>query len=172
MEREIAKNWRRLADSQEIDLVEYINSWMLDNPGHKIYIGCDSQNRGRSTTYATVIVLHYPSGGGHVLYRRDKIEKVASSFERLWKEVELSVEVANLLIESGLGKPDCIDVDLNPDPRYNSNQLLRAAVGLIESMGIQARYKSKSPWAISIADTMCKGKSSKRKVKSKKNKNV
>jgi predicted RNase H-related nuclease YkuK (DUF458 family) len=162
MEKSIALNWSRLTDSQEIDLLSYVKAWMDQNPGHKIYIGCDSQNKGRSTTYATVIVLHYPSGGGHVLYRKDKIEKVASSFERLWKEVELSVEVANLLIDSGLGKPDSIDVDLNPDPKYNSNQLLRAAVGLIESMGIQARYKSKSPWAISIADTMCKSKAGKK----------
>jgi predicted RNase H-related nuclease YkuK (DUF458 family) len=168
MEKEIEKKWRKLSDSEEIDLISYIKLWMSSNPGHRIYIGCDSQNKGRSTTYATVIVLHYPLGGGHVLYRRDKIEKVTSSFERLWKEVELSVEVANLLIDSGLGKPDCIDVDLNPDPRYNSNQLLRAAVGLIESMGIKARYKSKSPWAISIADTMCKGKKVKKKTRLKK----
>jgi predicted RNase H-related nuclease YkuK (DUF458 family) len=169
MEKLIESNWRRLTDSQEIELVSYIKEWMEVNPGHRIYIGCDSQNKGRSTTYATVVVLHYHTGGGHVLYRRDKIEKITSSFERLWKEVELSVDVANLLINSGLGKPDCIDVDLNPDPRYNSNQLLRAAVGLIESMGIQARYKSKSPWAISIADTMCKSKSG-RKPKKKETK--
>lgn len=165
MEKIREPKWRKLADSQEVDIIPYIQQWMLDNPEHKIYIGCDSQNKGRMTTYATVIVLHYSSGGGHVLYRRDKIDKVASSFERLWKEVELSVETANLLISSGIGKPDCIDVDLNPDPRYNSNQLLRAAVGLIESMGIKARYKSKSPWAISIADSMCKGKPTKKTKK-------
>jgi predicted RNase H-related nuclease YkuK (DUF458 family) len=167
MKKLVGSNWRRLTDSQEIELVSYVKNWMSDNPGHKIYIGCDSQNKGRSTTYATVIVLHYPSGGGHVLYKKEKIEKISSSFERLWKEVELSVEIANLLMDSGIGKPDCIDVDLNPDPRYNSNQLLRAAVGLIESMGIKARYKSKSPWAISIADSMCKSRAG-RKIKKKK----
>ena len=167
MEKSIDLNWRRLTDSEEVSLLDYIKNWTSENPGYKIYIGCDSQNKGGSTTYATVIVLHYPSGGGHVLYRRDKIEKITSSFERLWKEVELSVGVANFLMDSGLGKPDCIDVDLNPDPRYNSNQLLRAAVGLIESMGIQARYKTKSPWAISIADSMCKSKPTKKKKKVK-----
>jgi predicted RNase H-related nuclease YkuK (DUF458 family) len=93
---------------------------------------------------------------------------VGSSFERLWKEVELSVETANLLMSEGLGRPDYIDLDLNPDPKYNSNQLLRAAVGLIESMGIKARYKTASPWAISIADTMCKN----RTVKKQKNRKV
>jgi predicted RNase H-related nuclease YkuK (DUF458 family) len=67
MEQETLKNWRRLTDSEEVDLIPYIHAWMESNPGHKIYIGCDSQNKGRTTTYATVIVLHYPSGGGHVL---------------------------------------------------------------------------------------------------------
>lgn len=81
---------------------------------------------------------------------------MSSRYERLWKEVELSVETAQSMIDHGIQRPDYIDVDLNPDPRYQSNTLLRAAVGLIESIGMEARYKTLSPWAISIADTLCK----------------
>ena len=149
-------NWRRLSDKKEIDLKHYLENWISKNPGYRIYIGCDSHNENRTTTFAVVIVLHYSSGGGHVLYSRRKFPRMVDRHQRLWKEVEFSVEAAMELMSLGFDKPDYIDIDLNPDPKYKSNSVLRAAVGLIESLGISARYKTKSPWAISIADTICK----------------
>lgn len=149
-------NWRRLSDRKEIDLKTYLENWISKNPDHKIYIGCDSHNENQTTTYAVVIVLHYSNGGGHVLYSRKSFPRMNDRHHRLWKEVEFSVEAAIQLMSMGFDKPDYIDIDLNPDPKFKSNSVLRAAVGLIESLGISARYKTKSPWAISIADTICK----------------
>lgn len=149
-------DWKRLSDKKSIDLIPYLREWITNNPIHKIYIGCDSHNEATKSTFATVIVLHYDSGGGHVLYSRDVFTLIKDRHERLWKEVEFSVAAAMYLIENGLEKPDYIDVDLNPDPRYKSNSVLRAALGLIESIGIVPRYKTKSPWSISIADKACK----------------
>lgn len=150
--------WRRLSDKREIDLTSYIKDWILENPEHKIYIGCDSHNHANNTTFAVVIVLHYTGlrGGGHVLYQRITCPKIKSRPDRLWREVQMSVECAEILIESTSEKPDYIDIDLNPDPKYQSNTVLRAAVGLIESIGVKARYKTLSPWSISIADHICK----------------
>ena len=154
---ELMFNWKRLSDRLEIDLPTYLKKWLSDNPSHKIYIGCDSHNEGVRTNFATVIVLHYGvGGGGHVLYSKTSEDRIKDRYTRLWKEVELSVGAAQLLISMGFGKPDYIDIDLNPDPRYKSNSVLRAAVGMIESLGIEPRYKTKSPWAISIADSICK----------------
>ena len=125
-------NWKRLSDREGIDLKSYLEDWIKKNPIHKLYIGCDSHNEVGNTTFATVIVLHYGTGGGgHVLY-------------------------SQTLITMGFEKPDYIDIDLNPDPKYKSNSVLRSAVGMIESLGITPRYKTKSPWAISIADCICK----------------
>jgi predicted RNase H-related nuclease YkuK (DUF458 family) len=153
---EALKNWRRLSDRQSSDLKVYLKDWIEKNPAHKLYIGCDSHNESGNTTFATVIVLHYGTGGGHVLYSRDTFPMIRDRYERLWKEVEFSVTVAENLIDMGFQKPDNIDIDLNPDPKYKSNSVLRAAVGMIESLGITPRYKTKSPWAISIADNLCK----------------
>lgn len=149
-------DWKRLSDKESIELIPYLEKWISENPIHKIYIGCDSHNSISKSTFATVIVLHYDTGGGHVLYSRDVFPLIKDRHQRLWKEVEFSVAAAMYLIQNGLEKPDYIDVDLNPDPRYKSNSVLRAALGLIESIGIIPRYKTKSPWAISIADKACK----------------
>ena len=154
---EALKNWKRLSDREDIDLKNYLQDWIKKNPVHKLYIGCDSHNERSKTTFATVIVLHYGiGGGGHVLYSRDTCFLVKDRYERLWREVELSVETAQQLMSVDIQKPEYIDIDLNPDPKYQSNTLLRAAVGLIESMGLKARYKTLSPWSISIADSICK----------------
>ena len=149
-------NWRKLGTDEQVSLIDYLKTWLEENHDHSLYIGCDSHNSGNRTTFAVAIVLHNTSKGGHVIYSRLVVPKMTSKHERLWKEVELSVETAQEIMNNEIQKPDYIDVDLNPDPRYQSNSLLRAAVGLIESMGIEARYKTISPWAISIADTLCK----------------
>ena len=153
---EILSEWRSLSDRKIIDPVSHLSTWIENNPECKIYIGCDSNNLGDKTNFATVIVLHKENKGGHVIYNRQSEDRIRSRFERLWKEVELSVSAAHLLESWGFGKPDYIDIDLNPDHKYQSNTLLSSAVGMVESMGIPARWKSKSPWAISIADSICR----------------
>lgn len=148
--------WRNFSTHKEIDLKEYLEKWLFENPDHLIYIGCDSHNDMANTNFATVIVLHHYSKGGHVLYNKEIIPRVTSAHERLWKEVEYSVNAAKKLIEWGIQSPEYIDIDMNPDPKYQSNQMLRAAVGLVESEGMKARYKTLSPWSISIADVICR----------------
>jgi predicted RNase H-related nuclease YkuK (DUF458 family) len=151
--------WRKLGTGERISLIEYLHTWLKENKEHKLYIGCDSQNIGDRTKFAVAIVLHHPRKGGHVIYSTLSLPKMGSknsSYERLWKEVEISVETAQELMNNGIQKPDYIDIDLNSDPRYRSNDLLRAAVGLVESLGIEARYKTLSNWSIAIADNLCK----------------
>jgi predicted RNase H-related nuclease YkuK (DUF458 family) len=150
--------WKKLSDGGEVDLVTYVKNWVEKNPGCKLYVGCDSQNytNKAQTIFGTVIVLHHKGSGGHVIYNRTCVPIMVSEFERLWKEVEFSMEAVVDLEASGVGKPDYVDLDLNPDPRYRSNSLLRAAVGLIESMGIKTRHKTLSNWSIPIADKICR----------------
>ena len=57
--------------------------------------------------------------------------------------------------EKGFPKAQFIDLDLNPDPRYKSNDVVRAAVGLVESMGYKARTKPFSLCASYAADKVC-----------------
>ncbi len=146
--------WRKLENGERVDLHDYLTQWFEKNKDHKLYIGCDSHNTSKNTTFAVVVVLH-KGNGGHVLYHRLTVPRLQSKHERLWKEVELSAEVAQTIMEYGI-QPDYVDIDLNPDPKFQSNSLLRAAVGLIQSLGLEARCKHNSPWAISVADALCK----------------
>lgn len=144
------KRFKRLADHQYVDLVPYLREKIDESV--KIYIGADSQNIGDLTHYATVIVLHYGNNGGHVLYNKQVVPRVRDNFNRLWKEVEDSISVAMYLRENGLPDAEYIDLDLNPDPKYNSNTVLRAALGYVESMGFKARIKPNAAAASCCAD--------------------
>jgi predicted RNase H-related nuclease YkuK (DUF458 family) len=141
------------------DVFGYINTIIKNKPEIKIYVGTDSQNGRRMTTYATVIVMHFnenDSGkGAHVLYSKEHLPKLRDRFTRLWGEVERSVEVSNMLRDGGITVKN-IDLDFNEDPKYNSNTVLRSAVGYVESSGFVARWKPYNAFSCRVADILCK----------------
>jgi predicted RNase H-related nuclease YkuK (DUF458 family) len=103
------------------------------------------------TTYATTIVFHVESAGCHVIYKKSRVDKINDMWTRLWGEVERSVEVALYLRENGI-EINTIDLDYNIDPSHQSNKLVKAAVGYVESLGIQARVKPDLLPAVYAAD--------------------
>lgn len=145
-----------LSSHKEVDLIPYINDFMAKHPESKIYIGCDSQNSPYKTSYGIVVVFHENNKGGHVLYSKSTIAKIRDKFERLWNEILYSVELAEHISNNSNYRPDYIDIDLNPDPRYQSNNILRAALGYVEGMGYVPRCKPNAITASCVADLICK----------------
>ena len=148
--------FKSLSTKKDIDLIPYLTNFLSENGATSIYIGADSQNKKRFTTYAIVIVLHNTSKGGHVLYSKEKVPRIHDKFTRLWKEVEKSIDTAEYLRLNNIQKPSYIDLDLNPDAKYQSNQVLRAALGYVESMGYTPRCKPFAHSASHVADSLCK----------------
>lgn len=146
--------FKRLADQKVVNLLPYALEFLDKNPDHKIYVGTDSQNIGASTIYATVIVFHNSGKGGHVLFSKQVLPKITDRWTRLWKEVEFSIEAAEQFKVEGVPNVEYIDLDLNPDPKYKSNQVLRSAIGYVESMGYKARVKPNAMIASCVADNI------------------
>jgi predicted RNase H-related nuclease YkuK (DUF458 family) len=94
--------------------------------------------------------------GAHVLYRRWKASKELVRSTRLLTEVWNAIETAEMMGANGLPKPVWIDIDLNPDPRYKSNEVFRQAVGMVEGMGYKVRYKTMDPMITYAADYLIK----------------
>ena len=150
--------FKRLTDYEEINLVDYLKSYInqVGKENIKLYIGCDSQNKSDWTNYATTIVIHIGATGCHVLYQKERVRpRIEDFWTRLWKEVERSVEVALYLQENGI-EVDNIDLDLNADPNMRSNKLVAAARGYVESLGIKANIKPDLLPAICAADHIVK----------------
>ena len=148
--------FRTLSNRQSVNLVDYVTQYLIENPEVEILVGCDSQNYTANTTYATVVALYKPKGGAHVLYNKEVLPLERVRQVRLMNEVWKSVEVAELLKNSGLPQVKYIDIDVNPDKRFKSNEVLRSAVGLVEGMGYTVRYKSMGVMATYAADMLVK----------------
>lgn len=147
--------FRSLSDKRPVDLIPYIKAELESRDDISIYVGTDSQNLGSKTAYACVIALHYGRSGAHVLYTQFRVDRIKDRFSKLWKEVEVSMEVAEYLDAHGI-HATFIDIDLNPDPLYGSNNVLRAAVGFVESKGFAVRVKPEAISASYAADRLCK----------------
>ena len=152
------KNKFKKFDNKKIkDVIEYVKDYILKYPETEILIGSDSQTEKGFTTYCTVIVMYRPGKGGHCIYRKWKVKKVTVDSTRLLSEVWASVEVSNMLKDSGISIK-YIDIDINPDPKYKSHVVYSGAKGLVEGMGYTCRAKTLAPRATSVADWIVKGK--------------
>ena len=137
------------------DVVEYVKSYIEANPDTEVMIGTDSQNAGDITTYCTIIAMYRPGKGGHCIYRKWKTKKVTVRSVRLLSEVWASVEVANLLRDSGV-VIKYIDIDINPNPKFKSYEVYSSAKGMIEGLGYECRCKTFIPLVTSMADWVVK----------------
>ena len=148
--------FKTLRDKKSIDLVDYVRSYLIEHPEVEILIGCDSQNHSDTTVYATVVALYFPRNGAHLLFCKEVTPVERTRQVRLMNEVWKSVDIAEQLRLAGLPRAKYIDVDLNPDKKYKSNDVLRSAVGLVEGMGYEVRYKTLGPIATYAADHLVK----------------
>ena len=147
------KNFRTLYGTPIPNPIEYIKEYLKGKTDVEILIGSDSQSYGtRETIYGVVIALYTKGKGAHVLCIKEKSSFEKDMSSRLVKEVWKSIEVAEYLKDNGIPKANWIDIDLNPDPLYNSNKILRQAIGMVQGMGYNVRWKHNGVLATKGAD--------------------
>lgn len=145
----------KMETEQKIVLRNYMASYCKANPNTEIYVGCDSQNFSTHTVYVSTVLFRYPQSGAHVLYRKEKVEKITAIWPRLWGELERSIELASYIQEHcGLDVKQ-IDLDFNKNPKFPSNSVYKAAIGYAESMGFCTKAKPDLLFATSAANFLC-----------------
>ena len=125
--------------------------------GHnmKVCIGTDSQVKGKTTEFATVIVFLREQRGGFMLISNYKDNIPMSLKERMLAEVAKSIEIAYQLCDL-LDKHDVdleVHADINTNPSFKSNIALQDAMGYILSMGFAFKAKPDA-----FASTCCADK--------------
>jgi predicted RNase H-related nuclease YkuK (DUF458 family) len=137
------KQFQTLSGKRIDNVVEYIRNYLSEREYVDILVGADSQSFNNfKTVYGVVIALYEKGKGAHVICSKET-EPIEKNIQvRLLSEVWKSIEIAEFLKDNGLPKPKYIDIDLNPDPKFKSNQVLRQAIGLVEGMGYQVRCKN------------------------------
>jgi predicted RNase H-related nuclease YkuK (DUF458 family) len=151
--------WRRL-NGQSIDLpisvaVEKALQREIEQ-GYKmkVCIGTDSQVRGESVEFATVIVFLREGRGGFMFIHNSKEKANMSIKERMILEVGRSVEVAYSLCHLFDKYNVALEVhaDINTDPEFKSNVALKEAMGYILGMGFIFKAKPEAFASSACAD--------------------
>lgn len=141
-------SWRRLNGErlQEDILVavrETVQREIESGYKLKVCIGTDSQVRGTSVEYATVIVFLREKKGGFMFIRNERSDKLISLRERMitevWKSVDVAYKLCEMLDEYDIGLE--VHADINTDPHFKSNEALREAMGYILGMGFVFKAK-------------------------------
>ncbi|MBB4077903.1 hypothetical protein GGR28_000504 [Lewinella aquimaris] len=123
----------------------------------KVCIGTDSQVRGKTVEFATVIVFLREKRGGFMFIANYKSEMKMSLRERMILEVGRSVEIAYALC-SILDKHEVeleVHADINTDPHFQSNVALKEAMGYILGMGFVFKAKPDAFASSACADKVC-----------------
>ena len=83
------------------DIIEYLKEYIAKDPIVTISVGCDSIQRRRKTVYAVTVMLYNGDikNGAHVIFFREHVNKIRTDFERLQKEAQFALEVAEMLNE-------------------------------------------------------------------------
>lgn len=151
----MSRIFKTMHDHRPVELLCHVQDMIAKSPGLKVYVGTDSQNYHRTTVYVSTVVLRYQNNGAHVLYHKERMEKISDRWSRLWEELQRSIELAGYLrFEGGIDITQ-IDLDFNSDPKFFSNKLLPAAMGYAQSMGYQAKSKPDLLMATWAANALC-----------------
>lgn len=150
-------------DGTKVNLELYVRSMIQKNPLVRVHIGTDSQVFGNMCKYATVVAFRLPNTTGtsmkgvHYIVSKHQCVVASSDWERLWKETELSMDVAMWLRDSIPGITIEVDFDFNEDEKYLSNKLLGASKGWAKASGFIVNTKSDhNRIAVFAADYQCR----------------
>ena len=142
-------------NGNRVDALEHTLKILRGNPYVEIHIGSDSQNVGKKTIYCTVIAYRFGNRGVHYVLSKSTQPLITDMWNRLWKEAELSIEVAEWLSEQIPLKIE-IDMDYNGDENFQSHKLVSATKGWANSLGYKVNIKPQRQIATRAADHHCK----------------
>ena len=141
---------------ERVSVIEHCAEILSNNPNTEILIGTDSQNSKTESKYSTVIVFRNGLRGAHYIYNTVKVPKIKDLFSRLFKECELSIDIAEFISKNSSFKVSAIELDYNDFKKTKSTPLISATKGWIESLGYKAILKSGEMIAAKAADHICR----------------
>ncbi|QES89561.1 ribonuclease H-like YkuK family protein [Rhizosphaericola mali] len=154
-------NWKRFnGESIQLPIVNAVEHTLIkeqEKGNHlKVCIGTDSQVKGLTTEFATVIVFLREHNGGFMFIHTEKTQKKFHIKERMLAEVTMSIEVAyqlcDLFIQYNVDME--VHMDINTNPQFKSNSALKDAMSYILGMGFVFKAKPDAFASSSCADKM------------------
>jgi len=122
----------------------------------KVCIGTDSQVKGRTTDFATVIVFVRKGKGAFMYIYNQSTKRKMPVKQRMLEEVAMSIDIAYKLCPLFIAFNVDMEVhaDINTNPNFKSNDALKEAMGYIMGMGFVFKAKPHAFASSQCADRM------------------
>ncbi|OWY20875.1 hypothetical protein C7N43_13145 [Sphingobacteriales bacterium UPWRP_1] len=152
--------WRRFNGEQIVSIKKTVEETIIKEIAEgnrlKVCIGSDSQVRGDSVEFATVIVFLREKKGGFMFIYNERSNQQFSLKERMLTEVAKSIGIAYELCDLfDLYDVDMeVHADINTNPNFESNTALKEAMGYILGMGFAFKAKPEAFASSCCADKM------------------
>lgn len=150
----------------EKDQLEIID-FLIETPG-KVYIGGDSQKFKRDgqwyARFTVVFIVHIRDAHGGKIFHYTETELVHDKHQnkprlRLMTEVRKIVDAYIAFGEILEDREVEIHLDINSDEKYNSNLVMKEALGYVLGMtGLEAKVKPEAFAAAHAGDHFVRGK--------------
>lgn len=132
-----------------IDLIAHCIEQRVTHSDLKVFVGTDSISLGGNIHYFSVVAFRYGKQGVHFVYTKEtvpsfrKVDGKPDVFLKLWKECELSMALAEYLVEKNVFTRDdiIIELDYNNIAETLSKPLIPATKGWATSAGYQCLAK-------------------------------
>ena len=124
------------------------------NRCYKVIIGSDSEHlQNKTADFVTAIVVHRVGNGGKYFYRRLHEANRLVMRDRIWKEVLMSLEVAQIII-SQFKDFNNFEFEIHVDVGQNgpTKALIQEVTGVIRGSGFNVKTKPESYGASNVAD--------------------
>lgn len=116
---------------------------------YKIIIGTDSNGRG-SAEFVTAVIVHRVGRGGRYFWIKYKgIGKLVLR-QRIYKEVELSLNMAQKLIKKI--PDDNLEIHVDVGQYGETRAMIKEVIGMVRGSGFDCKTKPESYGASHIAD--------------------
>ena len=99
---DIKSKFKKFGGDNITNIIDYLDKFISQNTNLTISVGCDSIQRRRKTVYAITIMMYDTDikNGAHVVFFRENFFKIRDNYERLQKEAEIALEIAEFLDKS------------------------------------------------------------------------
>ncbi len=113
-----------------------------------VCVGTDSDSKDGKTVYATAVVVHRVGNGATYFYRKVVEKGRHDMYTRLFREAELSVEMAKM-VKDILGVSPIVHLDIGEEGE--SSKVMPTLVGYVVGMGFKCIVKPESFAAYKVA---------------------
>ncbi|MDG1950007.1 MAG: ribonuclease H-like YkuK family protein [bacterium] len=93
------QEFKKLGGLEILDLGKYVRDYLEKYPDTTVYVGTDSQTAGAHTRFVTVVAMYdeIRKDGVHYVFSRCTQKREKDTFSKMWKEIEMSLEVSEYL---------------------------------------------------------------------------